>query len=126
MFLKKLDEIKALGGGDDAEDVEGGLNAGYNMSWRSNARYAILIADAPGHGKKYHDKEVEDDYPKGDFNGLVLEDLMKKYIAKNINLCLTTITDYTDIMFKIMKDSYEKDSLKSKDKPKIQEIPYDD
>lgn len=126
VFKQKLDEITALGGGDDAEDVAGGLNAGYNMSWRSNARYAILIADAPGHGKKYHSKDVEDDYPKGDPNGLVIEDLMKKYVEKNINLCLTVITDYTDIMFKIMKDSYEKESQKSKDKPKIQEIPYDD
>ena len=126
VFKKQLENIVAKGGGDDAEDVAGGLFAGYNMSWRSNARYAILIADAPGHGSKYHDKEVEDDYPKGDPNGLVLEDLMKKYVEKNINLCLTTITDYTDIMFKAMINSYNKESQKSKDKPKIQEIPYDE
>ena len=73
------------------------------MSWRSNARYAILIADSPGHGSKYHEKDAEDDYPKGDPNWLVLEDLMKKYVEKNINLCLTRIDDYTDIMFNIMK-----------------------
>ena len=126
VFKKQLENIVAKGGGDDAEDVAGGLYAGYNMSWRSNARYAILIADAPGHGSKYHDREVEDDYPKGDPNGLVLEDLMKKYVEKNINLCLTTITDYTDIMFKAMINSYNKESQKSKDKPKIQEIPYDE
>ena len=61
IFKKKLDEITCIGGGDDAEDVAGGLNAGLNMSWRSNARYAILIADAPGHGQKYHDEEVQMD-----------------------------------------------------------------
>ena len=126
VFKKQLENIVAKGGGDDAEDVAGGLYAGYNMSWRSNARYAILIADAPGHGKKYHTKDVEDDYPKGDPNGLVLEDLMKKYVEKNINLCLTTITEYTDLMFKAMKNAYNAESQKSKDKPKIQEISYDD
>ena len=126
VFKKKLDEIIAKGGGDDAEDVAGGLNSGLNMSWRSNARYAILIADAPGHGNKYHESDVEDHYPKGDPNGLVIEDLMKKYVEKNINLTLTRIDDYTDIMFKIMKKTYNKESEKSKDKPKIQEIPYDE
>ena len=125
VFKKKLDEITAKGGGDDAEDVAGGLNAGLNMSWRSNARYAILIADAPGHGKKYHEKDVEDNYPNGDPNGLVIEDLMKKYVQKNINLTLAVIDDYTDKMFNIMKQAYNKESEKSKDKPKIQEIPYD-
>ena len=47
LFKSKLNEITAIGGGDDAEDVAGGLNAGLKMNWRSNARYAILIADAP-------------------------------------------------------------------------------
>ena len=126
VFKKKLDEITAKGGGDDAEDVAGGLNAGLKMSWRSNARYAILIADAPGHGNKYHESDVEDDYPKGDPNGLILEDIMKEYAKKNINLCLARIDDYTDKMFNIMKKSYEEESKKSKEHPKIQEIPYDD
>ena len=126
VFKNKLDEITALGGGDDAEDVAGGLHAGLNMTWRSNARYAILIADAPGHGSKYHEKDVEDDYPEGDPNGYVLEELMRDYAKKNINLCLTIIDGYTDKMFKAMKEAYNKESQKTADKPKIQEIPYDD
>jgi hypothetical protein len=125
VFKKKLEEIVAKGGWDDAEDVLGGLHSGYNMSWRSNARLAILICDAPCHGKKYHDNDVEDDYPNGDPNGLILEDLMKKYVEKNINLVLTRIDDYTDKMFKIMKDSYNEESQKSKDKPKIQTRKYE-
>ena len=125
VFKKRLENIVAKGGGDDAEDVVGGLYAGYNMSWRSNARYTILIADAPCHGRKYHDNDVDDYYPQGDPNGLILEDLMKKYVEKNINLVLTKIDDYTDKMFKIMKDSYNEESQKSKDKPKIQTIIYD-
>lgn len=124
-FKKKLEGIKAIGGGDDAEDVAGGFKAGLGMSWRSNARYAILIADAPGHGKQYHGDDVEDDFPKGDPNGNVLEDLMKEYANNNINLCLTRIDDYTDKMFKILIENYQKESKKTKDKPKIEVIEYD-
>ena len=51
---------------------------------------------------------------------------MKKYVEKNINLCLTRIDDYTDKMFNIMKKAYNDESKKSKEHPKIQEIPYDD
>ena len=126
VFKSKLDEITCIGGGDDAEDVAGGLNAGLNMNWRSNARYAILIADAPGHGNQYHNEEVQDDYESGDPNGLVLEDIMEKYADNNINLCLTRIDDYTDIMFEKMTKAYKARSEKSTDKPKIEIIEYED
>ena len=126
LFKSKLDEITAIGGGDDAEDVAGGLNAGLNMNWRSNARYAILIADAPGHGKQYHTEEVQDDYESGDPNGLVLEELMEKYVDNNINLCLTRIDEYTDIMFDRMIKAYKARSEHSTDKPKIAVINYED
>ena len=126
VFKSKLDEITCIGGGDDAEDVAGGLNAGLNMNWRSNARYAILIADAPGHGNQYHTNEVQDDYESGDPNGLVLEDIMEKYADNNINLCLTRIDDYTDIMFEKMTKAYKARSEKSTDKPKIEIIEYED
>ena len=124
-FKKKLEGIVAKGGGDDAEDVAGGIFAGLNMSWRSNARYAVLIADAPGHGKQYHEDDVEDDYKNGDPNGHGLEDLMRDYAKKNINLCLTRIDDYTDIMYKKMRDAYQKESQKTKDKPTIAIIEYE-
>jgi vacuole morphology and inheritance protein 14 len=124
VFKSKLDEITCIGGGDDAEDVAGGLNAGLNMNWRSNARYAILIADAPGHGSQYHTDEVQDDYEQGDPNGLVLEEIMEKYADNNINLCLTRIDDYTDIMFEKMTKAYKARSEKSTDKPKIEIIEY--
>ena len=126
LFKSKLNEITAIGGGDDAEDVAGGLNAGLKMNWRSNARYAILIADAPGHGNQYHDNEVQDDYGDGDPNGLVIEDLMEKYVDNNINLCLTKIDDYTDIMFDRMMQAYRARSEQSVDKPKIEVINYDE
>ena len=80
------------------------------MSWKSNARYAILITDAPGHGRKYHENDVDDDYIDGDPNGLDLEDLMKKYVENNINLGLTRIDNYTDTMYKKLMITFLKES----------------
>lgn len=117
----------AKGGGDDADDVAGGLNDGYYMSWRSNARYAILLADAPGHGILYHNDFyfVKDDFPEGDPEALVLEDIMMNYVKKNINLCLIKINDNTDKMYEMMIFSYNQESQKSKEKPKIQQLIYE-
>jgi len=122
---KYLDKIKAQGGGDDAEDVAGGIHKGLGMSWKSNARYAILITDAPGHGKKYHEDDVGDDYINGDPHGLDLEDLMKKYVENNINLCLTRIDNYTDTMYKKLMITFIKESKMSRNKPEIHLIEYE-
>lgn len=43
------------------------------MQWQARARYAILVADAPCHGKKYHEDSIDDEYPKGDPNGIDIE-----------------------------------------------------
>lgn len=124
-FKAQLDEIEAKGGGDDAEDVAGGLDAGLKMSWRSNARYAILIADAPAHGDMYHNEEVQDDYRKGDPQGRKLEDLIKEYINKNINLCVARIDDYTDIMFNIFEKIYLNENI-NKGQCKFQVVDYNE
>lgn len=49
--------------------MAGGLKFAAEMSWRSPTRLCILIADAPCHGRKFHDS-YEDNYPLGDPNGL--------------------------------------------------------
>ena len=126
-FKEQLDQIEAKGGGDDAEDVAGGLDAGLNMSWRSNARYAILIADAPAHGSKYHGDDVQDDYEKGDPNGRELEALIKEYVNKNINLCVTRIDDYTDKMFAVFDKVYKENTKDpNKNHCKFQIVEYNE
>jgi hypothetical protein len=45
------------------EKLEGGLTEGLYLDWKSKARYAILIADAPDHG--YPISNFNDDYPNG-------------------------------------------------------------
>lgn len=68
-FLKKL---RASGGGDLPEDVAGGFENALKQNWQAKSKYAIFIADAPCHGREYHDTG-SDDYPKGDPKGRVVE-----------------------------------------------------
>lgn len=114
-FKDQLDKIIARGGGDDAEDVAGGLNTAINMTWKSNARYAVFIADAPGHGSKYHEPDVGDDYKDGDPNGLIFEDIVREYCRKNVNFNAVKIDTYTDIIFDIMSKIYKQEQGKNID-----------
>ena len=107
-FLEKLD---CFGGGDEPEDLVGGLRVGLNMNWISNAKYAILVCDAPCHGKKYHDLEY-DLFEGGDPDGVSLEDVMIKYYEKEITFYCIDIEKDTDKMFGIMKNIYNNDDNK--------------
>lgn len=63
--------IHATGGADTPEDIAGAFNRVHEFEWRSRTKLIIHIADAPCHGKRYHD--VDDHYPTGDPDGLVPE-----------------------------------------------------
>ena len=49
-----IQNVKNGGGGDLPEDIAWGMERALEKNWKSNARFAILIADAPCHGIKYH------------------------------------------------------------------------
>jgi len=57
-----ISQLKAEGGDDWAEDLSGGLMEGLKLSWNSNARYAILICDAPDHGSWTNSDNFLKDY----------------------------------------------------------------
>ena len=107
---KFISTIDCFGGGDEPEDVVGAFNIALGMNWVSDARYAVLVCDAPCHGKKYHNITY-DKYINGDPKGLILEDLIKDFKKKNITLYCIEINDSTKIMFRIMKDIYNDDSM---------------
>lgn len=101
-----ISKILCFGGADFPEDLIGGLNLGLQQSWSSKAKYAIIVTDAPCHGKKYHDIYC-DMYPDKDPSGLVLEDLIREYAKRNIFLSAVSINDTTDKMYKIISDCYK-------------------
>ncbi|CAF2124846.1 unnamed protein product [Rotaria magnacalcarata] len=65
-IINFLDQLTAYGGEDQPEDVMGALNECLNLkNWsKSNARFIVLITDAPGHGRELND-DASDRYPSG-------------------------------------------------------------
>lgn len=60
-----LDLLRASGGDDLAEDVLGALDQCLNLNWsKTNARFIVLITDAPGHGPELNDNPAIDKYPQ--------------------------------------------------------------
>ncbi|CAK84497.1 unnamed protein product (macronuclear) [Paramecium tetraurelia] len=99
-FLKK---IVCDGGDDGAEDLRNGVKQMLNnLKWEKYFKIALLICDAPCHGKKWAGK-VLDDYPDED-----LEDALQLLINKNIVLIGIEFSQNTDVMFAQMKNFYAK------------------
>ena len=67
-FERFLKSIKASGGGDQCEDVIGGLAKASEMNFAYANKLLFLCADAPCHGIQFHDG-CNDDYPDGSFPG---------------------------------------------------------
>eukprot|EP01039_Chlorochromonas_danica_P008413 gene8413-9272_t len=89
---------RAVGGGDEAHDVLGGLEvADNNLDWLAETRILYHIGDAPGHGEAFHDSKVTDNYPKE----YGLEDyrrVLRSLYDKKVRYFFGKIKDTTDIM----------------------------
>jgi len=106
-----INKVEAKGGGDFPEDIHGGIRKALDLSWSpldDSVKLAVLVADAPTHGKKYHVGHKHDDFPEGNPAGLVLEDLMKEMSDKEILLSLYQLNNENEVMYKAMKEAYAK------------------
>mmetsp|Transcript_26853 Transcript_26853/g.29279 ORF Transcript_26853/g.29279 Transcript_26853/m.29279 type:complete len:670 (-) Transcript_26853:21-2030(-) len=104
-FTLNIEEFKTMvgsqvakGGGDDAEDVLGGLHVVRALEWESETRILYHIGDAPCHGSEYHSASCSDDYPQGDPNGLMPGDILLGLKANKVQYFFGKIKDKTDIM----------------------------
>uniref|UniRef100_A0AC35F058 Alpha-type protein kinase domain-containing protein n=1 Tax=Panagrolaimus sp. PS1159 TaxID=55785 RepID=A0AC35F058_9BILA len=101
--------LRADGGGDTPEDVFGGIEKALELSWSPNFGTKVIfhIADAPCHGKKYHD--CGDSYPSGDPKGRTEADLFKRIIENGIDYYFGKINNSTDKMIKIFEGVYNQE-----------------
>ena len=100
-----IKKVNASGGADGPEDVAWAMEMSLNKNWKNNARFVILIADAPCHGKKYHSLKY-DSYPDGIPNRKNIEELIGKMAENNISLFCMKITSLTDIMYSTFENIY--------------------
>jgi hypothetical protein len=123
-FEKNIEEIQFSGGGDEAEDVFGGLEQVPKLAWLNSSRVLFHLADAPCHGQAYYDTKTfkSDHHPKGDPKGLNIKELLKNIFDKGINYYFTRINDTTDIMI----EAFNKEiGLLSKKKIETYELKQD-
>jgi len=104
-----LEGIKADGGLDGPEDVNGGFQEALrSMYWEGFNRTILHIADAPCHGIEYHDMGEEGDYYPGgyadDMRWEAVFDIMKD---KRLNYLFLKIENVTDIMFEKFKKIWD-------------------
>ena len=112
-LTKKVEKVKEfissakVEGGGDCEDMGGGLTSALNYKWKSNSRFAILIADVPCHGEQYHGITDFDSYPKGD-DKYKIDEIIQKIASQNINLMCLNIRDETKKLYENFKLYYKK------------------
>ena len=90
-----------------AEDIEGAFEMALNKTWKSNARFAILVADAPCDGEICHSDTYDDDYPDGIPGRRNITDLVEELADKQISLFCMRIKDDTEKMFEMFKNIYK-------------------
>ena len=108
-MISTIKKYECYGGGDQPEDIAGALYQALKMDWKSNAKYVVLVCDAPCHGSKYHDIYI-DTFKEGDPAGYIIEDLMKQFKNMNATFYCVEINNSTKKMFDIMKKVYNDDS----------------
>ena len=104
-YTKHLSKLECYGGGDEPEDVVGALNKALKMDWQSNAKYSILVCDAPCHGRHYHNVTY-DKFENGDPDGFILETEIEKFMNMGITFYCIEINGSTKKMFDVMKYIY--------------------
>ncbi len=101
-------EIAKSGHGRDTpEDIPGGLQAALRMDWQANAKLIILVADAPCHGRKYHDLR-DDNYPQGHPTGPNIESQMIEIATKAIGFVFIDVRPTsTAKMIPLLQGAYD-------------------
>eukprot|EP01122_Echinamoeba_exundans_P000249 TRINITY_DN10222_c0_g1_i1.p1 TRINITY_DN10222_c0_g1~~TRINITY_DN10222_c0_g1_i1.p1 ORF type:complete len:389 (-),score=74.64 TRINITY_DN10222_c0_g1_i1:117-1283(-) len=99
-FTEFMGAVVATGGADGPEDIAGGFQKVLGLNWRAATRLVIHFADAPCHGSQYHN--MGDDYPGGDPEGKVPEDLLLEIVAqKGCEYYFAKINESTTRMLEI-------------------------
>lgn len=118
-LVKNLLSLAEVGGGNDiCEDMAGGLYYALQYKWKSRSKFAMLIADAPCHGVQYHGLNDDSDFHKGGDPRYKIDELVKDFAAKNINLMCLNIEEITRKLYENFK-KYYKSGLKQNSNSEI-------
>ena len=105
--MRAIQNVTALGGDDQAEDVAHGLQRALVMDWfRADVKIVFHIADAPAHGMAFHSPLVSDRFPRGDPDGLDPRDIVERMSFLDIEYTFVRIHESTDTMIEQFHNCY--------------------
>ncbi|CAD7924203.1 unnamed protein product [Amoebophrya sp. A120] len=109
LFKTRVRGLRASGGGDEPEDVAGGLHTALEkLSWSSKIRFLVLVTDAPGHGQELHPASVNDDHLNHNQRGRRMETIMQRMREKQIEFLFCRLKkEATKMMEDAMRVWYE-------------------
>ena len=115
-FKEFLSNINATGGGDEPEDVLGGIEAAVNLGWCSKNKVLFHTGDAPQHGARFHDMGgTADNYFDCEPRGLQVEDLFDSINKMKIKYFFAKINESTNKMIKEFKQVGGNENVKYTD-----------
>lgn len=104
-----LDGLQAIGGGDEPEDVLGGIQKAVNASWMYPNRCIMHIADAPPHGRILHNLEDDcDSYaePGSEPHRLTYKPLLRQMVKLGVNYVALRVNNSIDRMAYLFYKEY--------------------
>ena len=108
-FRADIAHVTAVGGGDIPEDMAGGLWQASQLSWRARTRSLIVIADAPCHGRDYHN--FDEDARNATVAASEVHDVASVLVglrSMGVDMSFAKITKGTDVMLERFKAIYDK------------------
>ena len=95
-----LDNVRADGGDDIAENMAGALNKVGKLSWPTETsphitKKVMIIADAPCHGVEFHDINVSDNFPRGCPLGFDPKSQIAEFARKDIDVIVVRLVHHT-------------------------------
>ena len=112
-FERFLRTVKATGGGDECEDVLGGLAKASEMTFSFVNKVLLLCSDAPCHGSRFHNG-CGDDYPDGNFDGSRdSTQVINALQQKGIDMTFLKVNDTTDKMIQAFNEDAGSDWIKT-------------
>jgi len=101
--VSAIRKVTAEGGGDTPEDVAGGLWHATRLDWKGDTRLLLFCCDAPAHGDKYHEANMDDSYPKGCPEKRDPADLVRQLAQKRVDMTIFRVNRNVDKMCALFK-----------------------
>lgn len=100
--------VAASGGGDEPEDVAGGLRQTLDFfDWAGDVKLVMMVADAPAHGKEYNDS-YGDSYPEGDPDGHDPKALVELMAKRGMDFTFIRCSSTTGKMIAVLSAAFER------------------